>query len=104
MNQSANSKNSEYQCANCHDEKKSLQPVDVPGEEEKKVRLIDSISTALPSAILFIGLIMLAVANPYGDYFIGVGVIMQVVFLVFRVPKLFSSMESAQSGVMKQEN
>lgn len=66
-------------------------------ETENRTRLIDAISTAAPSALLFIGLIMLAVANPYGEYLIGIGVVLQLVFLVFRVPKLFSQDESIQS-------
>lgn len=71
--------------------------LDKSSETENRTRLIDAISTAAPSALLFIGLIMLAVANPYGEYLIGIGVVLQLVFLVFRVPKLFSQDESIQT-------
>ncbi len=65
-------------------------------ETAQKPRLIDAVSTAVPSALLFIGLIMLSVANPYGEYLIGVGVVLQLAFLIFRVPKLFNQTTPSQ--------
>lgn len=67
-----------------------------PTEEPRKIRLIDAISSAVPSALLFIGLIMISVASPYGEYFVAVGVVLQLLFLVFRVPKLFSDSTSKE--------
>ncbi len=65
-------------------------------ETAPKPRLIDAISTAVPSALLFIGLIMLSVASPYGEYLIGAGVVLQLAFLIFRVPKLFNQNTPSQ--------
>jgi len=65
-------------------------------ETAQKPRLIDAVSTAVPSALLFIGLIMLSIANPYGEYLIGAGVVLQLAFLIFRVPKLFNQNTSSQ--------
>lgn len=53
------------------------------------IRFIDRVMTSLPSAMIFIGLMFLAMADARGNYLIGAGVVAQVLFLVLRVPGLF---------------
>lgn len=58
-------------------------------DKKKEIRLADRISVSLPSAVMFIGLMLMAMAQPAGEYLLGAGVALQLALLAFKVPKLF---------------
>lgn len=63
------------------------------GTPKSKGTIYDALILFLASALILAGLIMIIMGDARSDYVIGAGIVIQVLYMVVRAPRLFNNKE-----------